>query len=64
MIKRTNRKLNEPKFNVGETVYLYRLAVLPGKTKKFLRPWVGPFIVAEKLSDIHVKLRRVSINCQ
>ena len=60
MIKRTNRKINEPKFNVGETVYLYRPVVLPGKTKKFLRPWVGPFIVAEKLSDIHVKLRRVS----
>ena len=60
MIKRTNRKINEPKCNVGETVYLYRHVALPGKTMKFLRPWVGPFIGAEKLSDIHVQLRRVS----
>ena len=60
MIKRTNRKVNEPKFQVGETVYLFRPVVTPGKTAKFLRPWVGPFIISEKLSDIHMKLRRVS----
>lgn len=60
MVKRTNKKINEPKFAVGETVYLYRPVVTPGKTAQFLKPWVGPFIISEKLSDIHMKLRRVS----
>ena len=44
---------------VGETVYLYRPVVTPGKTVKFVGPWVGPFIISKKLSEIHMKIRRV-----
>jgi hypothetical protein len=34
---------------------LYRPVVTTVKHGMFLRPWVGPFYIAEKLSDIHVK---------
>ena len=33
---------------------------MPGTTKKLKRPWVGPYYIVEKLSPLHVKLRRKS----
>ena len=47
-------------FNLGDIVlvYIYRPVVTPGTNRKLNRPWVGPFYIAEKLSDIHVRVRR------
>ena len=33
---------------------------MPGTTKKFKRPWVCPYYIFEKVSQLHVKLRRKS----
>ena len=33
---------------------------MTGTTKKLKRPWVGPYYIVEKLSPLHVKLRRKS----
>ena len=40
-------------------MYLYRPVVIPGHSRKLLRPWIKPFYVCQKLSPIHVLLRRV-----
>ena len=45
-------------FNLGDIVYIYRPVVTPGTNRKLNRPWVGPFYIAEKLSDIHIRVRR------
>ena len=52
-------KANQVNFQLGDTVYLYRPVVTPGHNRKLMRPWLGPFYVCQKLSDIHVRLRRV-----
>ena len=46
---------NEKQLIVGDVVCLYRPIVTPGKHRRFLRLWVEPFYIAEKLSDMHVK---------
>ena len=34
--------------------------VTPGRQRKLIRPWIGPFYIAQKLSPPHVKIRRKS----
>ena len=53
--KKGNDKKGESEDNVGDVVCLYRPIVTPGKHRRFLRLWVEPFYIAEKLSDMHVK---------
>ena len=48
------------RFSLGDTVYLYHPVLVPGTTKKLKRPWVGPYYIVEKVSPLHVKLRRKS----
>ena len=50
----------EPSFTVGDIVYVYRPVVTHGRQKKIIRPWVAPFYIAQKLSLLHVKIRRKS----
>ena len=60
MLKKANRNRDNPTFKVGDIVYLYKPVLIPGLSRKLNRPWTGPFYISEKLSDIHVKLRRKS----
>lgn len=59
MQEKAEAKANQINFQLGDTVYLYRPVVTPGHNRKLMRPWLGPFYVSQKLSDIHVRLRRV-----
>ena len=60
MKNKADRSTHEPSFTVGDIVYVYRPVVTPGRQRKCIRPWVGPFYIAHKLSPIHVKIRRKS----
>ncbi|CAC5421872.1 unnamed protein product [Mytilus coruscus] len=60
MVTKTNRKTHELQFAVADIVYIYRPVVTLGKHRKFMRPWIGPYYITQKLSDIHVKIRRKS----
>lgn len=60
MERKANKRTNECDFTVGDVVYVYRPVVTPGRHRKLLRPWVGPFYICQKLSPIHVKIRRKS----
>ena len=51
---------HKPSFTVVDIVYVYRPVVTPGRQRKLIRPWVGPFYIAQKLSPLHVKIRRKS----
>ena len=51
---------HEPRFTVGDIVYVYRPVVTHGRERKYIRPWVAPFYIAQKLSLLHVKIRRKS----
>lgn len=60
MKEKADMKANQVNFQLGDTVYLYKPVVTPGHSRKLLRPWLGPFYVCQKLSPIHVRLRRRS----
>ena len=64
--KRLNDRSNDmsyvPSINVGSVVYLYQPVVVTGNSSKLSLAWIGPFYVIEKLSDLHVRLRRKSEN--
>ena len=46
-----DRKANTRKFEVEELVYLYNPAMKPGRSRKFYRPWAGPFKVIKRISE-------------
>jgi hypothetical protein len=54
--KQYDRKLNFKPYQIGDRVRMYLPTLKKGMTKKFVRPWVGPFTVAEKLSDLLYRL--------
>jgi hypothetical protein len=54
--KQYGRKLNFKPYQIGDRVRMYLPTIKKGMTKTFLRPWVGPFTVAEKLSDLLYRL--------
>ena len=58
MVKKFSKKVDMPDFQVGDTVFLYSPVLVPGQTRKLARPWCGPYYVIERLSDIHVRIRR------
>jgi hypothetical protein len=43
MKNKADRSTHEPSFTVGDIVYVYRAVVTPGRQRKCIRPWVGPF---------------------
>ena len=58
MSHRNNKKLYDRKaklrnFQVGEFVYLYNPAMKPGRSRKFYRPWTGPFKITRKLCELN-----------
>ncbi|CAG2254128.1 Retrovirus-related Pol polyprotein from transposon 17.6,Retrovirus-related Pol polyprotein from transposon 297 [Mytilus edulis] len=60
MLKKANKNRDNPNFNVGDIVYLYKPVLVAGIGRKLNRPWIGPYYISQKLSEIHVKLRRKS----
>eukprot|EP00117_Sycon_ciliatum_P025918 scpid18163/ scgid5290/ Retrovirus-related Pol polyprotein from transposon 412; Protease; Reverse transcriptase; Endonuclease len=41
-----------PRYAVGDTVYLHDPVIKPGLTKKFHRPWKGPFSIVQQIDDV------------
>ena len=60
MKNKADRSTHKPSFTVGDIVYVYRPVVTPGRQSTFIRPWVETFYIAQKLSPLHVKIRRKS----
>ncbi|CAC5422952.1 unnamed protein product [Mytilus coruscus] len=60
MLKKANQSRDNPNFNVGDIVYLYKPVLVAGIGRKLNRPWISPYYISQKLSEIHVKLRRKS----
>jgi hypothetical protein len=55
-----DRKAQAPKFAVGDQVLLHHPAVKPGLSKKFHRPWRGPYIVSQIIPPATYKLSYLS----
>jgi transposase InsO family protein len=51
-----DRKAQERKILVGDIVYLFNPAKKPGQCQKFRKPWIGPFKVAAKLSELNYRI--------
>ena len=51
-----DRKAKTRKFEVEELVYLYNPAMKPGCSRKFYRPWAGPFKITKIISDLNYKI--------
>ena len=51
-----DRKAKERNFNVGDLVYLYSPARKPGLSKKFYRPWTGPYKITRKTSELNYEI--------
>ena len=60
MLKKVNKNRENPQYNVGDIVYLYTPIITPGIGRKLNRKWVGPYYICQRISDIHVKLRKKS----
>ena len=37
-------------------VYLYNPAMKPGRSRKFYRPWAGPFKVTKRISELNYEI--------
>ena len=60
MTNKADRSTHEPSFTIGDIVSVYRPLVTPSKEIKCIGPLVGPIGKAQKLSPLHVKIRRKS----
>ena len=49
-------KTKTRKFEVEVLVYLYNLVIKPGLSRKFYRPWAGPFKVTKRISDLNYEI--------
>jgi len=43
-------------FEVNDLVYLFTPATKPGLTRKFRKPWKGPYQITKKISDLNYEL--------
>jgi hypothetical protein len=49
-------KAKPRRFEVGDLTYLYNPAIKPALTKKFARPWHGPYRVTKKLPELNYEV--------
>ena len=54
-----NKKVHGKPYVKGELVWLFNPAITRGKSKKFHRPWTGPYQVINQLSPRLYKIRNV-----
>lgn len=52
-----DRSAQEPKFMVGDRVWVYTPKTKKGLSRKLMHHWHGPFRIVEKCSPVHFKLR-------
>jgi hypothetical protein len=58
---RNNKRLYDRKakvrhFKVDDLVYLYNPSVKPGLTKKFSKPWTGPYRITKRLTELNYEI--------
>ena len=46
-------------YSIGDLVWLHVPTVKPGRTKKFVSQWCGPYTVIDKLSDANYRIQLV-----
>jgi len=51
-----DRKAKTRKFEVEDLVYLYNPNMKPDRSRKFYRPWAGPFKVTRRLSELNYEI--------
>ena len=51
-----DRRALHREFYLGECVYLYNPARKPGLSRKFFKPWSGPFQITANVSDLNYKI--------
>jgi hypothetical protein len=54
-----DRKVEGAPYAVGDKVWLHSPAVPRGRSKKFFRPWQGPYIVIKSLSDVVYRIKKM-----
>jgi hypothetical protein len=56
--KRTyDMRLHNHAYDVGDLVYMIDSSTKIGQSKKLCKPWIGPYVVEEKLSSILYRIR-------
>ena len=53
-----DRNVNFTEFNLGDCVWFHNPVRKAGVSSKFERPWKGPYIVIEKISDILYRIQK------
>ena len=43
-------------FGIGDRVWLFNSATKKGESRKLQSPWLGPFVILDKLSDVNYKI--------
>ena len=51
-----DRKAKQRRFETEDLVYLYNPAIKPGLSRKFSKPWTGPYKVTVKISDLNYEI--------
>ena len=54
-----DRKATGGRYSEGDLVWLYSPAVLKGKSRKFHRPWRGPYRIMKAISDVIYRIQLV-----
>lgn len=54
-----NRKEHGPPLQEGEKVWLFTPAVPKGDSRKFHRPWTGPYRVLKRLSEVNYRIQHL-----
>ena len=52
-----DRSARDPKFTIGEKVWVYTPKTKKGLSRELMHHWHGPFRIVEKCSPVHYKLR-------
>jgi hypothetical protein len=52
----------EPTFRIGDLVLLYVPHVKPGKSRKFLHPYRGPYQILQQVSPVNYRIRELTGN--
>ena len=55
-----NQRVHGNPFKAGDHVWVLLPQVPRGKSRKFYRPWSGPFVVVKKLSDVTYRVQEVN----
>ena len=54
-----NRKVHGQPYSAGDLVWLHAVAVPRGRTKKFHRPWTGPYKIMQRIGDTSYRIQDV-----